>query len=281
MAPLFAFMGEVVVFVGHLAQWYWAGRPSGGISMGEVVAGNGETSIIAQLSFYTRNRTVLIKICLFLRKRYSNSMRINRLFLVLAVALFAVTAFAQNHQYVDLGLPSGTLWATCNIGADTPQEAGYFFAWGEVEPRTGGFTIDNYKWKDEMSTKISLEAEDDAATVLWGPEWQIPSGAQQSELTDNRYTRWTLVTKGTIGFKITSRKNGKSIFIPLPGFYSGDEIREADEYGGYWLAENAGGLNNASADILLIGQMNGGEWMNWGSGATERWYGQPIRPVRK
>ncbi len=167
------------------------------------------------------------------------------------------------HEYVDLGLPSGTLWATTNIGADCPEDFGLYFAWGE----TTGYAVDasdghsfdwaNYKWckgsfsrltkyciKDEelpLSTspdgKTILDAEDDAATANWGSGWCIPSIAQIEELYNSGYTttEWTTVN-GVYGEKITSKSNGNSIFLPAAGY------RSAKNYiinsgGFYWSRE--------------------------------------------
>ena len=96
----------------------------------------------------------------------------------------------DNHEYVDLGLPSGTLWATCNIGASIPEDMGDYFAWGETAPKEK-YDMDNYKWYDSSSDKLTkyctddkygtvdnkteLLPEDDAAYVNWGPMWRMPT----------------------------------------------------------------------------------------------------------
>lgn len=135
----------------------------------------------------------------------------------------------NGHEYVDLGLPSGTLWATCNVGADNPENYGDYFAWGETEPKTA-FNYDNYKYYDGHNeiTKynstdglITLEPSDDAATINWGAGWKTPSLEQWQELSNNTtYKRmkqngvWGFVFKGT---------NGNSIFLPGAGWYNEDD----------------------------------------------------------
>ena len=107
---------------------------------------------------------------------------------------------ANGHEYVDLGLPSGTLWATCNVGASKPEEYGDYFAWGETKPKSD-YSWETYKWCKGSSKTMTkyctnskygyngftddlweLLPEDDAATVNWGSGWQTPSLAQLKEL---------------------------------------------------------------------------------------------------
>ena len=138
-----------------------------------------------------------------------------------------------DHEYVDLGLPSGTLWATCNVGASKPEEYGDYFAWGETQTREK-YSWNDYKWGGIMYSKLTkycidssfgtvdnrteLLPEDDAATANWGSSWRTPSSAQINELCNPSYTttEWTALN-GVNGLKITSKKNGKSLFLPAAG----------------------------------------------------------------
>ena len=137
----------------------------------------------------------------------------------------------DKHEYVDLGLPNGTLWATCNVGASKPEEYGDWFAWGETIPKD----IDawypewnNYKYYNETGLykynssdrRMELEPIDDAATVNWGENWQTPSPAQFYDLINGAYTtrEWKTLN-GVIGVKITSKSNGNSIFLPTSHKY--------------------------------------------------------------
>ena len=146
------------------------------------------------------------------------------------------------HEYVDLGLPSGTLWATCNVGANSPEEYGDYFAWGEIEGIPSNIDIDTYtfKWCPEnfgnnyikycgnsrsgdngyTDDKTELDLEDDAAYMNWGSKWRIPNKEQWKELIHPQFTICTWTTlNGVNGCKITSVKNGKSIFLPAAGNY--------------------------------------------------------------
>ena len=135
-----------------------------------------------------------------------------------------------NVEYVDLGLPSGNLWAKCNLGASAPEAFGDYYAWGEVEPKQV-YTNSNHKWYKEGAPslgftkynnedgKLSLEDEDDAVIQKLGNGWRTPTLADFRELTNQKYTTIEKTTlNGVAGYQITSKKNKKSIFIPFAGF---------------------------------------------------------------
>ncbi len=156
----------------------------------------------------------------------------------------------EEHEWVDLGLPSGTLWATCNVGANSPEEYGDYFAWGETTTK-GTYNWSTYKYCQGTETTITkyctnskygtvdnkteLEAIDDAATANWGSEWQMPSEEQFDELINSSNTTTTLTTmNGKYGRKITSKSNGNSIFLPAAGFRYGTSLYPAGSHGYYW-----------------------------------------------
>ena len=133
-------------------------------------------------------------------------------------------------EYVDLGLPSGNLWATCNLGASAPEAYGDYYAWGEVEPKQE-YTNSNHKWYKEGAPslgftkynnedgKLSLEDEDDAVIQKLGNGWRTPTLADFRELTNQKLTTIEKTTlNGVAGYQITSKRNKKSIFIPFAGF---------------------------------------------------------------
>ncbi len=163
---------------------------------------------------------------------------------------------ADEQVFVDLGLPSGTLWAACNIGADNPEDYGDYFAWGETIGYNDGktdFSWDTYIWCNGSATaltkyctdssfgyegftdnKTELDIEDDAAYVNWGAEWRIPSLGQFEELINSSYT----TTEGTMqngvkGYRITSKTTGNSIFLPAAGFRVSDGISSEGRSGCY------------------------------------------------
>ena len=204
-------------------------------------------------------------------------------------------------EYVDLGLPSGTLWATCNLGARSPEEYGDYFAWGETEPKDN-YTWGTYKWmtagKDDWNYinkytfpdnqtegcwysggqfvgdgKQELDPEDDAATALLGSSWQIPSVAQIYELLHGDYTTSEWTTQGGVyGRKVTSKKNGNSIFLPAAGWRSGATLYDEGKTGYYW-SNSLGGL---TADYAFPLNFDAGYW---GVEHHDRFCGHPIRPV--
>lgn len=132
--------------------------------------------------------------------------------------------------YVDLGLPSGNLWAECNLGASSPEAYGDYYAWGETKPKQE-YTYPNHKWYKEGAPslgftkynnedgKMTLEDEDDAVIQNLGNGWRTPTLADFRELTNQKLTTIKKTTlNGVAGYQITSKKNGKSIFIPFAGF---------------------------------------------------------------
>ena len=141
----------------------------------------------------------------------------------------------DNVEYVDLGLPSGNLWAKCNLGASSPEAYGDYYAWGEVEPKQE-YTKSNHKWYKEGAPsqgftkynnedgKLTLEDEDDAVIQKLGNGWRTPTLADFRELTNQKYTTIEKTTlNGVAGYQITSKKNKKSIFIPCAGFKNSEK----------------------------------------------------------
>lgn len=150
--------------------------------------------------------------------------------LALLKAAAGIGGSTDKVEYVDLGLPSGNLWATCNLGASTPEQYGDYYAWGEVEPKQE-YTYPNHKWYKEGAPslgftkynnedgKLTLEDEDDAVIQKLGNGWRTPTLADFRELTNQKLTTIKKTTlNGVAGYQITSKKNGKSIFIPCASF---------------------------------------------------------------
>lgn len=180
----------------------------------------------------------------------------------------------NGHEYVDLGL--SVKWATCNIGATVPEGYGDYYAWGETETyyeyadvETGdGFrwkegkggrygwesyfdieTITPTEYEDEVTfkkyktlDKILIDPEDDAAHVIWGGNWRMPTKAELDELADSKNCAWTWTTiNGIKGYKVTSKKpgyEGNYIFLPAAGLYTWEEdhLIYAGYEGRYWSA---------------------------------------------
>lgn len=198
----------------------------------------------------------------------------------------------QNHEYVDLGLPSGTLWATCNIGANSPEEYGDYFAWGETEPKEK-YSESNYKWysgswynhsrsitkyctnseygyKGFVDNKTELDPEDDAAYVNWGPAWRMPSIEQIEELSDCS-AQWTQVN-GVNGELITG-PNGNTLFLPTGGWLVDDSYEDPDFSGFYWSRTLSSGSPNFAYCLNVSSD-------GWGWWHFYRECGFSVRAVR-
>ena len=150
---------------------------------------------------------------------------------------------------VDLGLPSGTLWADRNVGADSPEDYGDYFAWGETTPKST-YNWSTYKWYKGSSTTITkyctkssygtvdnktvLDLEDDAAYVNMGADWRMPTYDELEELSSQCTWIWT-TQNGTKGYKVTG-PNGKSIFLPAAGYRDDSYFSNAGSRGYYWSA---------------------------------------------
>ena len=137
----------------------------------------------------------------------------------------------NGHEFVDLGLPSGLKWATCNVGAIKPEEYGDYYAWGEIKPKQR-YDDDNYTYKSNPET-LPLSA--DAANVNWGGKWRMPTKAEQDELRKHCTWEWTTLN-GEKGCKVISKKNGNSIFLPAAGCRYSSGLDSAGILGYYWLS---------------------------------------------
>lgn len=152
----------------------------------------------------------------------------------------AADSMCLSLNYVDLGLPSGTLWATCNLGVDKPEDSGYFYAWGETHPKEQ-YSLKDYKWYSVGSQKYTayctdsiygivdsatvLKSEDDAATVILGEEWRIPTREEAEELINECEWRWVSnYYTGATGNLGTSKRNGNTIFLPAAGHIYRDAL---------------------------------------------------------
>ena len=196
---------------------------------------------------------------------------------------------ANGYEYVDLGLPSGTKWATCNVGATKPEEYGNYFAWGETEPKTT-YNWGTYKWCNGSKSTITkynanirygtvvdgktqLELADDAARANWGGAWRMPY-AEWQELRTNCTWTWTDDYNGTgvAGQIVTSNTNGNSIFLPAAGYHDNYGLRSAGSYGEYWSSS----LDAFNPDIAWGVCIGSG---HVGNSSERRYCGRSVRPV--
>jgi hypothetical protein len=137
----------------------------------------------------------------------------------------------NGHEYVDLGLPSGLKWATCNVGADLPEEYGEHFAWGEVYTKSEYFEI-NSRTNGKSMSDISGNSIYDVARAKWGGSWRMPTKAELEELDSKCEWQW-ITLNGNKGYKVTG-PNGNSIFLPATGYRFDLLLYNAKEDGYYW-----------------------------------------------
>ena len=143
----------------------------------------------------------------------------------------AIEPQINGHEYVDLGLPSGLKWATCNVGASSPEKYGYYFAWGETAPKAEYTEENSITYGKEMND-ISGNSQYDAARANWGSSWRIPIEYEMDELCTYCEWEWTQV-KGVKGYKVIGH-NGKSIFLPASGSRYGSSLSNEGNDGYYW-----------------------------------------------
>ncbi len=189
--------------------------------------------------------------------------------------------------YVDLGLPSGLLWAKCNVGANVPEEVGDYFAWGETAPKTSyNWTGEgDYKWgvyDYEETTNYgmtkynstdgltTLEADDDAATAVLGSGWRTPKADEFNELLTE--CTWTATSSNDVSGYEVKGKNGNSIFIPMSGYRNGGDLQFTTD-ANYWTS-SLSQSKVRDASVLFIEQIDGPRVTG-----NVRFFGLPVRPV--
>ena len=221
-------------------------------------------------------------------KQLKNYLSILSMLLLLLTFASCTSNTENGHEYVDLGLPSGIKWATCNVGANSPEDYGDYFAWGETSPKDE-YSWSTYKYCNGTGTsmtkycedldygtvenKTTLELTDDAAHVNWGSNWRMPTKAEQDELrnTDNCTWEWT-TQRGVNGYKVTSVRNGNSIFLPAAGYRRSGYLSYAGNSGCYW-SSSLYASSSFNAYYLGFASSN----VDWNG--SYRCLGQSVRPV--
>jgi hypothetical protein len=192
----------------------------------------------------------------------------------------------NGHEYVDLGL--SVKWATCNVGASSPEDYGDYFAWGETQPKSA-YDWSTYKYCNgslssltkyctdsyygTVDNKTQLELSDDAARANWGGSWRMPTDAELTELRNNCTWTWT-TQNGVYGYKVTSKKSGytnKSIFLPAAGYRSDSSLNNAGSSGSYWSSL----LDSGRPYLAWHVGFNSGVYRDY----YYRHYGFSVRPV--
>ena len=190
----------------------------------------------------------------------------------------------NGYEYVDLGLPSGLKWATCNVGAETPEEYGNYYAWGETQPAPGfnyiesncatyGLSISELQSQGYIDNEGNLTSSHDAATANWGGSWRMPTEAEQQELSNNCTWEWT--TQNNVnGCRVTG-PNGSCIFLPAAGLRHGSSLYD-DGSIGYFFSSTPYDFNYGSYYACRLYFYYGDEYVHWGD---DRYYGLTIRPI--
>ena len=200
----------------------------------------------------------------------------------------SLVANFDDHPYVDLGLPSGILWATCNVGATNPEDYGDYFAWGETTPKSvydwnayqycmGSSTTltkycsnSSYGYNGFTDNLTTLLPEDDAATANWGNGWRMPTKEEFQELYDNTTVTWT--TQNGVNGRLFTAMNGNTLFLPTAGYRNGSSLSYAGSRGFYWSSS----LNTGSPSDAWYFRFRSDYYYVDG---RSRYYGQSVRPV--
>lgn len=192
------------------------------------------------------------------------------LFYLVGSGVYAQKNSHNGHEWVDLGLPSGLKWATCNVGASRPGDYGKYYAWGETTTKSI-YTLDNCASMDQSWGDIGGNSSRDAATANWGGDWRLPTKKEFEELREHCTWEWT-TQNGHNGYKVTSKKNGQSIFLPAAGWrYDAYESRVGSD--GYYWSSTPDEISADNACDLYFSE--GYHFVDW----DYRFDGRSVRPV--
>ena len=258
--------------------WNTTGAPT--VSDDHVASGTGVGSFAVQLTGLSAGTTYYVRAYAVIGSttRYGN------------VLTFTTPDDGSNgHAYVDLGLPSGLLWATCNVGATSPEDYGDYFAWGETTTKSeynwstyqhcngSNSTLTKYCTNADygnngfVDNQTTLFPEDDAATANWGGDWRMPTEAEWQELLDNTTVTWT--QQDGVNGRLFTAANGNTLFLPAAGYRYGSSLDDAGDWGYYWSSS----LDTDFPDVAWLFDFgSGGYYMYF----NYRYIGHSVRPVR-
>ena len=182
------------------------------------------------------------------------------------------TGYYFDHGYVDLGLPSGLKWATCNVGASRPGDYGNYYAWGEMSTKEEYWrsNSDSYESSDSKWNNIGGNSRYDAATANWGGYWRMPTKEDFEELLRECTWEWTTLN-GHNGYKVIG-PNGNSIFLPAAGWRYGTDEGRVGSGGYYWSSTPDESYTHRACDLSFCEGYYGADW-------GSRSYGRSVRPV--
>lgn len=185
----------------------------------------------------------------------------------------------NGHEWIDLGLPSGTKWATNNVGAGSPYEFGDYFSWGETEQKDEYVDINSlthrksFKWlvnNGIIGENGELNKDHDAATIKWGEPWRMPTEEEYGELID--LCEWKFTSYNDVNGYLVTGPNEQTIFIIAAGFKQGGTPEYIGEYGDYWSSTVVPELIGAACSL-------GYSSKSYGRRRYARYVGRTIRPV--
>ena len=180
------------------------------------------------------------------------------------------TGTLNGHDWVDLGLPSGLKWATCNVGASSPSDYGDHYAWGEISTKSS-YDENNSTTYEKKIGDIAGNPTYDVARAEWRGSWRLPTRADFQELLSNCTWEWT-THDGHEGYKVTSKKNGNSIFLPAAGWRFGTSSHYQGSCGYYWSATLDESDTYNSRTLYFYEDLRGTHW-------STRSLGHSVRPV--
>lgn len=173
-------------------------------------------------------------------------------------------------EAVDLGLPSGLKWASCNIGATSPEECGDYFAWGEIDPKSNYSEFNSIAYKKKLK-QIVGDGNYDVATARLGKQWYIPTKTDFEELINNCTWTWTTVN-GVNGYEVTG-SNGNSIFLPSTGYRDATSYNHDGKSGEYWSSTP----HKSTEYSYYLCYVEGSYYTFWNC----RYVGRCVRPVKR
>ncbi|MBE6303954.1 MAG: DUF1566 domain-containing protein [Bacteroidales bacterium] len=187
-----------------------------------------------------------------------------------SIVAYGDNSYDDMYEAVDLGL--SVKWAASNVGTTIPEDYGEFYSWGEIESKSV-YSPDNCATWGLSIGDISGNPEYDAATAFMEGNWRMPTKAEFQELLDSCTWTWTMLNEIN-GYKVTSKKNGNSIFLPAAGWHSMSSYNAAGIQGGYWCSTSNDGDNYSAYDIYFTQS-------KYGIASDVRFNGRNIRAVRK
>lgn len=191
------------------------------------------------------------------------------LFCLVGSGVYAQKNSHNGHEWVDLGLPSGLKWATCNVGASYPGDYGNHYAWGEVVSMEEGNESDGRLYGTSTSD-IRGNSTYDAATFNWGGGWRLPTMTEFGELLRECTWEWT-TQNGHNGYKVTG-PNSQSIFLPAAGWRHVAAEGGVGSHGDYWSSTPLEGTADGAYYLYFYEDYHEVNWLTL-------YDGRSVRPV--